>query len=300
MRAILIVLVILVHIVHFGDMYPNIKSCILSFMMPTFLFITGFLVNINKKLSSFCIYIIKIFLPYFIMVMGYLVLSLYLPVRDGIKTFNFNTVIRVLFVTSIGPYWFLRIMIYCGILYYISFKALNSLDKVTKFCIFAGMLILISQLTSLLDIKAAAYYFLGAGTKQFIGDFKKVYRKTFVAIIPFTLLIINYKFRDWGCLSVALSVIFFFCFTAKFTDYLHGKTLNYIEYIGKNTLPIYIFHPIFTMVAKIFIPLFSFEPTGILHALITIVISIVGCIGLGKLLDFTKLSYLFGRKKIMR
>ena len=51
-RSVLILLVILVHIVYFGDMYPSIKSDILSFMMPSFLFITGYLANVDKSLSK--------------------------------------------------------------------------------------------------------------------------------------------------------------------------------------------------------------------------------------------------------
>lgn len=300
MRAILIILVILVHIVNFGDLYPNIKNGILSFMMPAFLFITGYLVNINKKLSAFCVYILQIFLPYFIMVMGYIILSIYLPVRDGIKVFDFNTVTRVLFVTSIGPYWFLRVMMYCGILYYISFQAVKTLSKEAKFCIFATLLILVSQLTPLLHIKAVVYYFFGAGVKQFVGDFSKIYRKSLWAIIPFSLLVVNTDFWNWGSLSVGLCVIFFFCFAGKFADYLHGKALDYTVYIGRNTLPIYIFHPIFTMAAKFSLPIFSFDPTGIIHALLTLIVSVIGCIALARFLDFTKLSYIFGRRKIMR
>lgn len=81
-RAVLIVLVILVHIVNFGSLYPLAKSSILAFMMPTFLFITGYLVNIDKSIKDFLRYLLQIFLPYIIFVMGYAVLSLYLPVRD--------------------------------------------------------------------------------------------------------------------------------------------------------------------------------------------------------------------------
>lgn len=105
-RAILIILVILVHIVHFGDLHPDVKSSILAFMMPTFLVITGYLVNVHKTIKKFLHYLLKIALPYTIMVLGYMLVSLYLPVRDGITSFDVHTVCRVLFVTSIGPYWF--------------------------------------------------------------------------------------------------------------------------------------------------------------------------------------------------
>ena len=50
--------------------------------------ITGYLVNINKSIKDYALYILKIWLPYLILVIGYAVLSLYLPVRDGIKAFD--------------------------------------------------------------------------------------------------------------------------------------------------------------------------------------------------------------------
>lgn len=47
-RAVLILLVVLVHIVHFGTTYPAVKEAILAFMMPAFLFITGYLANVDN------------------------------------------------------------------------------------------------------------------------------------------------------------------------------------------------------------------------------------------------------------
>lgn len=47
-RALLIVMVIGVHIVNFGTLYPEVKARIFSFFMPAFLIITGYLVNIRK------------------------------------------------------------------------------------------------------------------------------------------------------------------------------------------------------------------------------------------------------------
>ena len=79
-RAVLIILVILVHIVNFGNLYPDVKYSILAFFMPAFLIITGYLVNIKKSLKDFALYILRILLPYVIMVMGFMVVSLYLPV----------------------------------------------------------------------------------------------------------------------------------------------------------------------------------------------------------------------------
>lgn len=300
MRAILITLVILVHIVNFGNLYPGVKYGILSFMMPAFLFITGYLVNINKPFQRFALYILQILLPYVIMSVGYMAVSMYLPVRDGIASFDAATVSHVLLVTSIGPYWFLRVMIVCGIIYYAAFHAFPHLSNAARYCIFAGLLILLAELTPLLDIKSAAYYFLGAGVRIFIKDFSKAYVRSLWAAVPFTLLVIHRDFWDWGAISVLVCVMCFLSFTSKLSEYVSGKPLTTIEYIGKNTLPIYIFHPIFTMAAKYLLPVFAFDPTGILHAVATVVASLLGCICLGKLLDLTHISYIFGKKAIMR
>ena len=40
-RAILIILMIFIHIVSFGNAYPQLKAGILSLMIPTFLIITA-------------------------------------------------------------------------------------------------------------------------------------------------------------------------------------------------------------------------------------------------------------------
>lgn len=138
-RAILIVLVILVHIVNFGNVYPLAKSGILSFIMPTFLVITGFLVNINKPIQDYTLYILRIWLPYMILVIGYAVLSLFLPVRDGIKVFDIPTILNILFIKSIGPYWFLHaMMVWNPLLFCIPyFRQDRCHGKVFHICILA-------------------------------------------------------------------------------------------------------------------------------------------------------------------
>ena len=117
-RAILIVLMILIHIVSFGNAYPQLKAGILSFMMPTFLIITGYLVNIEKTGRQMGNYLKCLALPYVIMVTGFSVLSYYMPVRDGITELSLSQIGEKIFITSIGPYWFIQTMIVCGTLYY--------------------------------------------------------------------------------------------------------------------------------------------------------------------------------------
>ena len=71
-------------------------------------------------------------------------------------------------------------------------------------------------------------------------------------------------------------------------------------YLGRNTLPIYIFHPIFTMMSKYMLPLFSFDHTGLLHTLTTIVMCVAGSLAVAYAMDRTRLSYVFAKKQILR
>ena len=63
------------------------------------------------------------------------------------------------------------------------------------------------------------------------------------------------------------------------------------HYVGRNTFPIYIFHPIFTMLAKFTLPAFAFEPTGLLHAAVSVAMGVIGSIYLARALDYTRTSY---------
>lgn len=78
------------------------------------------------------------------------------------------------------------------------------------------------------------------------------------------------------------------------------KIDNTLLYIGRNTLPIYLFHPIFTMAAKFYHPLFSWDRSEICFALVTIFIAIAGSIGIAKMMEKTHLAYLFGKGKMLR
>lgn len=299
-RAVLICLMILVHVVHFGDLYPGIKNAILAFMMPAFLVITGYLVNVNKSAKDFLVYLWQIFLPYVLLVTGFAVLSLYLPVRDGIKTFDVATMTHLIFIKSIGPYWFFHTMMVCGILYYASFHLSPKLELTVKFLLFGALIIMVSLWTPFLNIKAAAYYYFGVGVRLYLHDFSRIYRRSWRPVFLFVLLISIPSFQDWGTLSVFVSVLCFFCFASYFVSLSSHRTKDVMGYIGRNTFPIYCFHPIFTMLSKFMLPWFKLEPSGIVHALFTVGMSVVGCLYLAKLSDATHLSYVFGKKKLLR
>lgn len=315
-RAILIILMILIHIVSFGNAYPQLKAGILSFMMPTFLIITGYLVNIEKSSKEMGRYLMCLALPYVIMVTSFSVLSYFIPVRDGITELSLSQICEKIFVTSIGPYWFIQTMIICGILYYVSFKGAiwgtlrqgkTTMSTTTSLFIFATLLLLQSK-TPALSPSAATYYFIGAVLRQCHIGFDRIFRPSPVALLLWLLLLGMEEWYDWGTLAIVFSC---WCCISSLM-WIHSlikrlqdnasvqKTEATLLYIGRNTLPIYLFHPIFTMAAKFYHPLFSWDRSEICFALVTIFIAIAGSIGIAKMMEKTHLAYLFGKGKMLR
>ena len=315
-RAILIILMILIHIVSFGNAYPQLKAGILSFMMPTFLIITGYLVNIEKSSKEMGRYLMCLALPYVIMVTGFSVLSYFMPVRDGITELSLSQICEKIFVTSIGPYWFIQTMIICGILYYVSFKGAiwgtlrqgkTTMSTTTSLFIFATLLLLQSK-TPALSPSAATYYFIGAVLRQCHIGFDISFRPSPVALLLWLLLLGMEEWYDWGTLAIVFSCwccISSLMWIHSLINHLQDnacvrKTEATLLYIGRNTLPIYLFHPIFTMAAKFYHPLFSWDRSEIIFALVTIFIAIAGSIGIAKMMEKTRLAYLFGKGKMLR
>ena len=315
-RAILIILMILIHIVSFGNAYPQLKAGILSFMMPTFLIITGYLVNIGKSPKEMGRYLMCLALPYVIMVTGFSVLSYFMPVRDGITELSLSQICEKIFVTSIGPYWFIQTMISCGILYYVSFKGATwgklrqgktTMSTTTSLFIFATLLLLLSK-TPALSPSAATYYFIGVVLRQCHIGFDRIFRPSPAALLLWLLLLGMEEWYDWGTLAIVFSC---WCCISSLM-WIHSliirlqdntcirKTEDTLLYIGRNTLPIYLFHPIFTMAAKFYHPLFGWDRSEIIFALVTIFIAIAGSIGIAKMMEKTHLAYLFGKGKMLR
>lgn len=315
-RAILIILMILIHIVSFGNAYPQLKAGILSFMMPTFLIITGYLVNIEKSPKEMGRYLMCLALPYVIMVTGFSVLSYFMPVRDGITELSLSQICEKIFVTSIGPYWFIQTMIICGILYYVSFKGAiwgtlrqgkTTMSTTTSLFIFATLLLLLSK-TPALSPSAATYYFIGAVLRQCHIGFDRIFRPSPVALLLWINLLGLEEWYDWGTLAIVFScwccissLMWIHSLIKRLQDNVSvQKTEDTLLYMGRNTLPIYLFHPIFTMAAKFYHPLFSWDRSEIIFALVTIFIAIAGSIGIAKMMEKTRLAYLFGKGKMLR
>ncbi len=299
-RFVLICLVILVHIVNFSTLYPEAQQFVNRFFMQAFLLITGYLMNADKRIGEFASYLVKIFLPYAVMTLGYAYVSTLLPVRDGIESFTLSNVLKVMLVKPIGPYWYFHTMIISATLYYMADRCARRHGKGAVFCL-ATSLYVAAAGTSLVAHTHVFFFLLGVGIRLTGWEWDKLFRPSFWAFIPFAVCAAFYACGRTDTLAVFILAFSFLSFVPKSTATIRsGMCQRYMGYIGRNTLPIYLFHPIFTMGSKYLLPLFRFDSSGVLHIVVTIVSGVAGSLLIAYFMDKTKLSYCFGRDNILR
>ncbi len=198
---------ILIHIVNFGNAYPHLKTGILSFMMPTFLIITGYLVNIEKspQANGNIPDVSRPTLRYY--GIRFLGLSYFMPVRDGITELSLSQICEKIFVTSIGPYWFIQTMIICGILYYISFRGgylgkpqtRKNDDEYHYKPLHLRHPTLAGIQDTALSPSAAAYYFIGTAIRQCHIEFGKIFHPSPAALLLWLSLL---GLEEWVRLGI--------------------------------------------------------------------------------------------------
>ena len=111
LKCVCILLMVIFHLTYIGDKYPYAKQVVYTFHMPIFLLISGYLTNIGKSIKEFLKKYLWIFIPYAVMETSYAVASCLLPVRQGLKELSLPAVIEAIFVSPVGPYWYLHTLI---------------------------------------------------------------------------------------------------------------------------------------------------------------------------------------------
>lgn len=302
LRMAMIVIVVLCHIVRFTEHYPWAKEGLLTLVMPCFLFVTAALVNVDKQSKDFVRYLLRILLPYITMVLGFALLSLYLPVRGGLHELSVSELTRVVFIDSIGPYWFLHTLVVCGAVYYLVYRGLSACAPLPRFLVFFSLLLALAMLTPILSLRHAVYYAMGVALRQSGVRLSSLGFGSVWAMLPMLLLMIDPAHWEWLDFRLALaSVCFFLFFNGLYAKQNKDNVLfRHLCFLGRNTLPIYLFHPIFTMVGKYLSPLFAFDTTSLLHAAAVTLLSVYGSLCLAWILDRFSLSRLWLSPGILR
>ena len=72
-----------------------------------------------------------------------------------------------------------------------------------------------------------------------------------------------------------------------------------VSFLGRNSLVLYVFSPIFTVLCKRFVPYLQFDHTGLIFLMVSLIVCVAGSLAIAWMMDLTGISrFFFGRKAI--
>ena len=298
LKGVLILLVISFHLVYFEQLYPEIKQVVYTFHMPGFLLISGYLMNINKEPKDFLRTLLWLAVPYLVMESGYIYMASLLPINEHIENLTPWVFLDRLFLHPLGPYWYLHALILCGGLYYYIY---NNVERglMTRFLLIGIAYYVLAHILGILSFSSSLYFLAGAVLRQSNRDFLLFFLPTRLSVIAFALLACFSKYPTQASLNGALIVYFAISTLLSLYEHLPERLQKGFVLFGRNSLMLYVFSPIFTVLCKQFVPYLKFDPTGLLFLAVSLSFCVVGSLLIAWLMDFVGISkYFFGRKAL--
>ncbi len=299
LKGFLIVLVISFHLVYIGDLHPYAKRVVYTFHMPGFLLLSGYLMNIHIRWMAFMQTMLHYAVPYVLMESGYILMASVLPIREHLDYLTVGDFFDRLLVHPLGPYWYLQTLIICGMAY-AAISRLHFLKPVSRFILLCIIYFLISEWAGIISFACSMYFLAGVVLRYGGLSFMDLFQSSSVAILAFILLAIhpqNLQMDTSGGILMTMLVMSAALFVY---GYIGVKPRRLISFLGKETMPLFLFSPIFTFLCKPFVPFLLFDPTGLIFLLLSLVICISGSLGVEWLMDRIGLSRYFYVKVFIR
>ena len=301
LKCIFILLMIVFHLVYIGDTYPTAKNWVYTFHIPAFLLISGYLMHVEKSFVAFLRTMLWIFIPYMVMEVGYVVVSSVLPVRGGAEHITWQFLLEKVLVSPMGPYWYLHTLLICGLSYFAIYQLLNSLVKpfpllVTLSLAFVGL----SYGVGLVAPSSAFYFMIGIIIKQSNVEFTTFFRKSWWSVMPLLLLSVYPENLERFSIPGVLITYLVISVLMAMYSILPGFIQQFTCYIGKNTLLLLLFSPIFTMMVKPLVGILGFDASGMLFMFTSLSITVAGSFLITWAMDSLGLSpYFFGKEQAL-
>ena len=298
LKGVLILLVISFHLVWFEQLHPEIKQVVYCFHMPGFLLISGYLMNISKEPKDFLKTLLWLAVPYVVMESGYIYMASILPINEHIEKLTPLVYLDRLFLHPLGPYWYLHALILCGGLYYYIYNNVER-GKVTRFILIGIIYYILARILGVLSFSSSLYFLAGAILRQSGTNFLTFFLPTRLSVIAFALLACFSNEPNQASLNGVL--IAFFAISGLLSLYKHlpEKLHKAFLFLGRNSLVLYVFSPIFTVLCKQFVPYLKFDGTGILFLIVSLAFCVMGSLLIAKLMDLVGISrFFFGRRAL--
>lgn len=299
LKGIFILLMVTFHLAPIYENYPVLLAAVYTFHMAGFLIISGYLANIEKDVPHFCQGIMRFVIPYVVFETIHILLVYLLG-----NTMHSNTSIESLTLVGVldkilenpsNPYWYLHTLIISIVIYYVVYKVFR-LKSMTAFILTGLILYGLTLFITRFHWVNVICFLIGVYISRSGRNFLEALPSSPLAVIPLCILFSfreNYHTGTFAGITITILVISFLLFTY---DYVGSGIRRLLHYLGSNSLAILVFSPIFTVITKIAVPYFSFDPTAICFAVVALTFVVAGCLCCAWLSDKLHLSkYLFAK-----
>lgn len=301
LKGIFILLMVLFHLAPVYENHRVLQAAVYTFHMSAFLIISGYLANIEKDVPNFCRGMLRLVVPYVVFEIFHMVL-IYLfgnimHSNTAVSNLTLTEILHSLLEEPSNPYWYLHTLIISTGIYYAVYKVFKH-KSTSAFILTGSVLYGLTLLITKFQWENVIYFLIGVYISKSGRTFLEAIPASPLALIPLCILFSSWENYHRGSLAgitITLLVISFLLFAY---NYIGSGTRRLLHYLGSNSLAILVFSPIFTVVTKMGVSFFSFDPTIICFAVTALIFVVTGCLLCAWLSDRLRLSqYLFAKKQ---
>lgn len=298
LKCVFIIHVIMIHLVSLGHDFPWLKEFFLLYTTPVFFVISGFLAHVDKPAPVFFHKVLWWFIPYAIMESGYIAMATLLPINEHITQLTPSIFLSKLFLTPLGPYWYIHNLIISYVVYYGAHYLYRAYARWAGILLGAVAIFVFVFWLGIVSLHCLLFFCLGIVIKHSKIPFLTIFRPNLVWLLAAIVLAFAYQhlpYHDVFC-GLLTSVWLSYVMTTLWLliERCLPQAVRLVSFvIGKNTLAILLFSPAFTIVTKRFVPFLAFDPTDILFTLVSVAFTVGGCLLTAKAMDLLGISPYF-------
>ena len=299
LKGIFILLMVTFHLAPIYENYPVLLAAVYTFHMAGFLIISGYLANIEKDIPNFCRGMLRLAIPYVVFQTIHIVLVYLLGNAmhsvTAVTSLTLPVFLDTILESPSNPYWYLHTLIISTVIYYVVYKVFK-LKSMTAIILTGLILYGLTQFITRFHWENVICFLIGVYISRSGRNFLEAIPPSVLTVIPLYILFSdreNYHTGTFAGIAITILVISFLLFAYNLVG---NRTRRLLQYLGSNSLTILVFSPIFTVITKMAVPYFSFDPTAICFAVCALTFVVAGCLYCALLSDKLHISrYLFAK-----
>lgn len=297
LKGIFILLMVTFHLALVEHTYPVVREAVYTFHMSAFLIISGYLVNVLKEPAAMGKSLLRLVVPYVLFESLY-IMAQYLAggslgSHNAISDLSASSFLLMVATQPTGPYWYLHTLVFCTAVYWLACRVIKR-DNLGAIAITGVVLYGLTLMIEGLVWSNVLYFLIGISINRSGRPLMQVITPSWLALIPLAVLLAYPSNYDRGTLAgIAITVLVMSVLLALF-PLCHQGIRRLLCYVGRNSLAIVVFSPIFTLAAKQASPYFAFDPTALCFTVVALTLVVTCCLASARLADAMKVSrYIF-------